>query len=298
MNEINYIKKLLELGDEEGALKELNSYLKENPKNTEAWFILANTLDNPEEIKDCYRQIIRVDPNNRLAQDNLKHLVDASNKVEDSELPDKRKGFPVVKIIWATGILCVVLGIIYLLIKPNAKNISSSTSPIPTDTASLYTKSAESYIPDLEDLPNCYIAIGEDSFGSIVGDTNQSEIGSYALRGYVNPEKITSENEIIGVVYMVWVFDNIIEVDKSYQDYIAEGAKPVDNVGIPVDRSAVKIERKNSDNGADCFFVHTKNNVLFSTKCRVAIANETDFDEIIMDCQNIYSRTVLDKLNE
>ena len=299
MNEIDYIKKLLELGDKEGALKELNSHLKDNPDNTDAWFILANTLDNPEEIKDCFRQIIRVDPNNQQAQENLKHLVDESNKAEDSELPDNRKRFPVVKIMWAIGILCVVLGIIYLLFRPDTKNIPSSTSPIPTDTASFYTKSAESYIPDLVDLPNGYNPSGEVIFGLLGDDTKQSKIGSYALRSYLNPEKITRENEIYGVIFGVFVLDNIAEVDNYYQDYISDwGAKPVDNVGIPVDRLAVNISKKNSDNRANFLIVYTKGNVLIHTECTADHTTETVFDEIIMDCQNIYSRIVLDKLNE
>ena len=80
MNEFEYITKLLEIGDVEGAITELHQLLKDNPDNIEAWFLLANTLNDNEKIKDCYRKIIRIDLNNQRATEKLQKLIIVSQK--------------------------------------------------------------------------------------------------------------------------------------------------------------------------------------------------------------------------
>ena len=80
MDEIEYVKKLIEIGDVEGAIKELNALIKDHPKNIKAWFLLADIEEDEEKKKECYRQILRYDLNNKNAQDELTKLVDASQK--------------------------------------------------------------------------------------------------------------------------------------------------------------------------------------------------------------------------
>jgi hypothetical protein len=40
MSELNFPKKLINLGDKEGAKKELMTLLRTNPRDIEAWFLL------------------------------------------------------------------------------------------------------------------------------------------------------------------------------------------------------------------------------------------------------------------
>jgi hypothetical protein len=75
MIDLEYPKKLLELGDKDGAIKELARLLRQQPQNVNAWFLLAQALDDKDRKADCYRQVLRVDPDNLIAQDFLRNLI-------------------------------------------------------------------------------------------------------------------------------------------------------------------------------------------------------------------------------
>ena len=175
MNNLDFAKKLLEIGDREGAKKDLDQITSNNPENIEAWFLLAQTLEDKEKKKDCYRQIIRVDPNNRLAQDNLKHLIEETNHIEESDFPEtttdskKRSWSTPTRVSLIIGFICVLVISVGLINTFNSKNkiqIASTDQPrtstnpnreqkstsIPPKSV-LYEKNSKSYLPDEHDLP-------------------------------------------------------------------------------------------------------------------------------------------------
>lgn len=67
MADINNARRLLAQGDQEGAVNELVNVLHRNSKHIEAWLMLADLLEDPHERKDCYKQILKADPNNQEA---------------------------------------------------------------------------------------------------------------------------------------------------------------------------------------------------------------------------------------
>lgn len=64
---LHAIKHRINAGDREGARLELNNLLETDPDNVDAWALLAILLTEPAEQARCYHQILRIDPQNRLA---------------------------------------------------------------------------------------------------------------------------------------------------------------------------------------------------------------------------------------
>ena len=64
----------MRMGDMDGAREELMQALRLDPRNAEAWELLAEAMDEPHKKMDCYRQVLRFDPSNRNAAQRLAEL--------------------------------------------------------------------------------------------------------------------------------------------------------------------------------------------------------------------------------
>jgi tetratricopeptide (TPR) repeat protein len=91
MSELNHEKYLLGIGDRKRAIKELFFKLKNNPNNVDAWSLLAEVVYENEKKADCYRQILRIDPSNKLAQELLANIVKGKNVKQVKDLNEKTK---------------------------------------------------------------------------------------------------------------------------------------------------------------------------------------------------------------
>lgn len=100
MDDLEFIRTLLEIGDRSGAIENLTRFARDNPQNIDGWFLLAQTLDDDSKKADCYRYIIRLDPENELAIERLKELSNAKEyenyqvtrqSVEREDLETQRK---------------------------------------------------------------------------------------------------------------------------------------------------------------------------------------------------------------
>jgi len=58
-------------GDRQRAQGYLKQVLTENPKDVDAWLVLAATFDEPEKKRECLNKVITIDPVNQLARDEL-----------------------------------------------------------------------------------------------------------------------------------------------------------------------------------------------------------------------------------
>jgi hypothetical protein len=74
MADLNHARGLLAQGDQEGAVKELVEVLHRNGRNVDAWLLLADLLEDPRERKDCYKQVLKLDPDNQQAYLQLRLL--------------------------------------------------------------------------------------------------------------------------------------------------------------------------------------------------------------------------------
>ncbi len=72
--DLGAIRYRINAGDREGARRELAELLDTDPDNVDAWALLAILLKEPAEQAECYRQILRIEPENRQAAAWLKVL--------------------------------------------------------------------------------------------------------------------------------------------------------------------------------------------------------------------------------
>ena len=89
---LDAIKHRINAGDREGARLELTALLNSDPDAADAWALLAILLQDPAEQVECYRQILRINPDDRQAaawfEALSQHLPEASQQ-EGSPTPDQ-----------------------------------------------------------------------------------------------------------------------------------------------------------------------------------------------------------------
>jgi hypothetical protein len=85
MDELDFPRKLFSLGDKEGTLQELARLIQMNPRNIDAWLLLADVVHENAKKADCYRQILRLDPENKQAQQGLQNIVQ-NGAVDDRQV--------------------------------------------------------------------------------------------------------------------------------------------------------------------------------------------------------------------
>ena len=66
--DLDAIRNQINAGDREGARRGLAEFLDIDSDNADAWALLAILLSDPAEQAECYRQILRIDPENRQAE--------------------------------------------------------------------------------------------------------------------------------------------------------------------------------------------------------------------------------------
>lgn len=74
MSELFLAIEMLEQGDRAGAARELERILSTDIDNIAAWRLLAQAVTNPLEIKECYEQVLRLDPSDAEAAAALRDL--------------------------------------------------------------------------------------------------------------------------------------------------------------------------------------------------------------------------------
>jgi tetratricopeptide (TPR) repeat protein len=92
MDTLETVKQRIDAGDSRGAVHDLIEVLRTDPQNLSAWLLLATLLDDPQKQIDCYRRILRVDPQHYQAQRQLQVLraaLQSSAGAESAPSPGK-----------------------------------------------------------------------------------------------------------------------------------------------------------------------------------------------------------------
>ncbi len=74
MNEpdaLQQIRELMRRGERDTAQTQLADILLKNPKNENAWMLMARVVETPQQKKDCYERAIKLNPNNIEAKKEL-----------------------------------------------------------------------------------------------------------------------------------------------------------------------------------------------------------------------------------
>ncbi len=62
-------------GHLEQARETLMQYLMKNPSSEQAWLLMSYVLSDPSKQKDCLERVLKINPNNTVAQSKLAHLL-------------------------------------------------------------------------------------------------------------------------------------------------------------------------------------------------------------------------------
>jgi len=73
-SELEPIVQQINTGDYQNAERALRSLLTEDPRNSDAWILLANLVQDPVQKEACYRRVLHIDPGNRRAARRLEAL--------------------------------------------------------------------------------------------------------------------------------------------------------------------------------------------------------------------------------
>ena len=73
-NPLDSVQQHLEAGDQDAARRELVAALRADPQDISCWELLATLLDDHGRRADCYRQILRIDPQHSRAAASLSEL--------------------------------------------------------------------------------------------------------------------------------------------------------------------------------------------------------------------------------
>jgi hypothetical protein len=90
-------------GNRDAAKKILSEVIKENPKNTHAWYILSQVIEKPEQAIYCLEQVLTLRPDNLIAKQKLEALQKSQKplKPKQSEnlqsISEKTKNCPFCK---------------------------------------------------------------------------------------------------------------------------------------------------------------------------------------------------------
>lgn len=68
---IQQAKQAIQVGDHPQALKILRQLLKQQPRNSQAWLLLSEVVDQPEHARQCLERVLQLDPGNAVARQRL-----------------------------------------------------------------------------------------------------------------------------------------------------------------------------------------------------------------------------------
>ena len=66
---------MVKTGRLEQARETLMQYLMKNPSSEQAWLLMSYVLSDPSKQKDCLERVLKINPNNTVAQSKLAHLL-------------------------------------------------------------------------------------------------------------------------------------------------------------------------------------------------------------------------------
>lgn len=89
---LDSIRQHLEAGDQDAARRELVAALRANPQDVSCWELLAMLLADPARQADCYRQILRIDPQHGQAAASLAALTTEAPSEPSHDAPAAKEG--------------------------------------------------------------------------------------------------------------------------------------------------------------------------------------------------------------
>lgn len=159
---INQAKAAASSGNTKAALAILRQVIMQDPRNVDAWLVLADIVEKPEQAKECLERVLQIDPNNRIAQQKLlgkqplqpqdtaspqmpspaTHLDETRQRalpkqgpVLKKQVQQKKKGFTGTEIAVGSviGVLCLCLSILGIASLGNSGVLEPEPTSLPEE---------------------------------------------------------------------------------------------------------------------------------------------------------------------
>ena len=145
--ELNDAREAISKGDKIKAQQILAGILRQDGQNVEAWLLLSDILENPEQRTDCLKRVLQINPNNVIAKRRLADLMGATNTVstrqtEKPSLPPiqstpiskpmspKKKNNSLVVLAIIAIIVCGCVGVTAVVFRQMISNPAPTSTPI------------------------------------------------------------------------------------------------------------------------------------------------------------------------
>ncbi|MEA3350143.1 MAG: hypothetical protein U9Q82_05955 [Chloroflexota bacterium] len=144
-NIVNLAIKKLKAGDKAAAKELLIKALKQNPKNADAWYVMAAVVTDTEQRTECLQRALQIDPQHEKARRTLSKMTGKSTNLPIKKKPGHSNAINLSEILSFVsqhkkliGIVTVVFGcLICFVVGSVIKEFSNFNALPPTSTSSL-----------------------------------------------------------------------------------------------------------------------------------------------------------------
>jgi hypothetical protein len=282
---------LYKKGDKTQASRLLAEIVRQEPNNSVAWYGLSLCLADPDKKIYCLKRVVNLDPTHKKAQQLLEQL-EGNERISNvqkaftdaPEDPVKKVSssrWVTLSIVGVGGIIliCAVVGLILAnntnIFQPPPTLVPTRIQPTYTPAIRLYNEEAITYLERITQMPNEFqINSASDMRGNVLDDNNTTQIATVASRTFVNPTY--SPDEISGVMYSLFVFDDIEEAKTAYDEEVQRLSSSKPYTG-QFDEGAYKIGIY--DESTHLIYIDKiirKSNVVAEIYCLATLSKNTD----------------------
>jgi len=139
----------IKAGEIEKGKQILVELLRQNPKDENGWLWMSKCVTSTNQKRDCFNQVLQINPNNQYAQEGLRRLVSTQNihPISSDQIAKKNKPFLTKSIMIIIGILAcasiTIAGIGFSLSMPDTPIPTPTNVPVVIDALSLIGKSLD-----------------------------------------------------------------------------------------------------------------------------------------------------------
>jgi len=160
--------RLIKSGDREQARKLLAAAIRENPKDEDAWYVMAAVVKDVDQRIDCLERVLELNPENKKANNNLKKLTKKEKVIDDPKNGKKQKSQK-HKTLRNVILICIVIVISFMCL-PSVISIFNNASDVPlleqtdikNNIPSKIDEQRGKYIEESIQISNKYIEAAND----------------------------------------------------------------------------------------------------------------------------------------
>lgn len=196
-------------GDKEKGKQLLIEVLKQNPKDENAWLWMSKCVTSEKQKRDCFQQVLQINPNNKFAIEGLHRLDNFPNKQSVNQVKNSKKRNSSTTIILVIISILACVCIVLLLLSTRILNLPSSVVPTPTkvpvvlDAISLMGKSLDeirqiyTVTEDLYELP---LSEPDRDFADIDYGEDYTD-GKYKFTIFYNENFVVNQVDLTVLLY-------------------------------------------------------------------------------------------------